>query len=290
MASTPPCCPSDSLPSVGEPPDYEPAGTVVTAGNVPCYVVGSDGPHAIVVAHDVFGVRSGRTRQICDTLAQELGVLVCCPAFFEGGCAGGASTSNAVGSFAESTSWGLSTMTLALKQVWHVPKLIGAIRKAKWEAVAPKFMDSVIPLLEGHGVQRFGVLGFCWGGWFGIRAAGTGKVCCVVGCHPSLEVASIVGESPKQICEEVQCPIMLLPAGNDKANVKEDGLAQQTFSAKPFGDKCVVKTFSAMKHGWVNRGDLSQPDVRREVESALSLAKGFLKEHLLQRDPKSDQS
>ena len=53
-------------------------GTPVTA-----YVVGK-GPNAVVVFHDVFGLHTGRHKQIADTVSRSVGGPVVVPDFFEG--------------------------------------------------------------------------------------------------------------------------------------------------------------------------------------------------------------
>ena len=39
---------------------------------------------AIVLAHDIFGMHSGRHKQLCDLLAQRLGCVVVMPDLFRG--------------------------------------------------------------------------------------------------------------------------------------------------------------------------------------------------------------
>jgi hypothetical protein len=51
------------------------AGELVDLDGVPCYVVGQGGK-ALIVAHDIFGMDSGRTKAICDRLSSELNVMV----------------------------------------------------------------------------------------------------------------------------------------------------------------------------------------------------------------------
>ena len=41
-----------------------------------------------------------------------------------------------------------------------------------------------------------------------------------------------------------------------------------------------MREMKDMSHGWVNRGDVSEADVKRDVKAAIELATAFLKEHL----------
>ena len=74
---------------------------------------------------------------------------------------------------------------------------------------------------------------------------------------------------------------MLLQAGNDPDNTKPGGAVHQALGKHPgFGAKCVVEDFPEMKHGWLPRGDLSQPAVARDVAAAMKKVLAFLDQHL----------
>jgi len=61
------CCPPESLGQLGEE-DYKPRGSITNRGDLPIYVVGS-GSKAIIWNYDIFGFDSGRTKQLCDIVA-----------------------------------------------------------------------------------------------------------------------------------------------------------------------------------------------------------------------------
>ena len=74
---------------------------------------------------------------------------------------------------------------------------------------------------------------------------------------------------------------MLLQAGNDPENTKPGGAVHQALQQHlGFGSKCVVEEFPDMKHGWLPRGDLSQPAVSRDVAAAMKKVLAFLHQHL----------
>merc|ERR1719433_648067 len=84
MAPPPACCPAGSEPLLIMA-DYQPAGEmVVVGGDLPCYVARPSRPShsAVIMFSDMFGIHTGRHKQMCDLLASE-GFLVLCPDFFK---------------------------------------------------------------------------------------------------------------------------------------------------------------------------------------------------------------
>ena len=73
---------------------------------------------------------------------------------------------------------------------------------------------------------------------------------------------------------------MILQAGNDNENGKPGSEVETILKSLPFGDQCVLKEYPNMLHGWLPRGDLSKPEVVREVTDAMRLIKEFLTVHL----------
>eukprot|EP00008_Paramoeba_atlantica_P003167 CAMPEP_0201489616 /NCGR_PEP_ID=MMETSP0151_2-20130828/22999_1 /ASSEMBLY_ACC=CAM_ASM_000257 /TAXON_ID=200890 /ORGANISM="Paramoeba atlantica, Strain 621/1 / CCAP 1560/9" /LENGTH=318 /DNA_ID=CAMNT_0047875263 /DNA_START=90 /DNA_END=1043 /DNA_ORIENTATION=+ len=312
-SSSPSCCPPGSL-GPAPPSSHIPKGNIIFVPRVApesknqqmeVYIVepAEAKNKAIIVGHDVFGVESGRTKLICDRLAETLGVIVVLPSFWkEKGGAGGDSAQAYAAAFANSIESlpprkgeeqmekhqdeegeekkeeeeGFLTKTgRILKGVVNAPSFFMGIAGLKWATVEAELTQSIIPMVKEKGVQDIAVLGFCWGGWFITHACSLPEICCGAAFHPSLEVCSLVGEDPKKVCAEVHCPQMMLTAQNDKDDVKERGMAHSTYLTKPFGKHCVFKTFERMIHGWVNRGCLSDPVVKRDVEEAIVMVIGF---------------
>ena len=61
-------------------------------------------------------------------------------------------------------------------------------------------------------------------------------------------------------------PVLLMPAGNDADLVKPDG--EGATAIRKSGGESVL--FADMLHGWVSRGDLNEPNVKRDTESAMA--------------------
>ena len=71
---------------------------------------------------------------------------------------------------------------------------------------------------------------------------------------------------------------MFLPAGNDPPETKEGGLARKTLGE---GDSSLkIVEFPDMLHGWTVRGDMSVPEVDRDIRAALDLTIDFVRTHL----------
>ena len=87
-------------------------------------------------------------------------------------------------------------------------------------------------------------------------------------------------EKMPEIISRIGCPQLSLPAGNDKAAFKEGGQVEQLLSGKAFASDCVFRTFPSMKHGFVSRGDVRDPDVQAAVDEALELLRNFFRVHL----------
>ena len=75
------CCPSTAWGELKNP-DYKEKGKVEKIDDLDIYVVGN-GSKCIIWNYDVFGFNGGRTRQMCDFLA-ESGYLVIMPDYYRG--------------------------------------------------------------------------------------------------------------------------------------------------------------------------------------------------------------
>mmetsp|Transcript_22192 Transcript_22192/g.44066 ORF Transcript_22192/g.44066 Transcript_22192/m.44066 type:complete len:303 (+) Transcript_22192:38-946(+) len=295
-----PCCPDLSVGSVPEPKDQKLEGTYLDLDSLSCYVVGK-GNSAILVGHDVFGIESGRTRLIADDLARSLGVLVVVPDFWGNKAAGGEKAGQAISDFASPApekkfSW-WSLPKRILSAAWSLPSFVMHIRANKWPGVHQHICKRLVPFLQKRGVVKLGLLGYCWGGWFITHAStiqytsspgGEEKegeeaieLCCAVGFHPSFpDVAKLCGDDVNEVLSRVRVPQMLLAASNDKAAVKPGGCMQEAWAGKSFGPDCVFECFNDQQHGWVNRGDVSEPHVAAAASKAIEMAKEFFSKHM----------
>jgi dienelactone hydrolase len=261
------CCPPGSEPSLVT--NYSPKGSELHIGtsDLNAYVVGSaDAGAAIIVVYDIFGFNSGRTKEICDQLADE-GYLVILPDFFRG---------------VERSENDLPTgLCLLCKLFTFIPW----IRSHSWARGLETDVQTTISWLQSkHKVTSVGMLGFCWGSYAVHHASASGNIACGASCHPSTEmIAKLNGEKMSTIMGDVACPQMCLPAGNDKAAFKEGQEAQQILASKSFSDQCIFQSFPKSKHGWVPRGNIEVPEVKADVDAAMKLLRDFFGRHLLKK-------
>ncbi|KAL6063097.1 DLH domain-containing protein [Balamuthia mandrillaris] len=257
MEGAPSCCPAGSWPALKV--DYTPTGTTEDIGQgMQAYLTGhaEQGGKAILVVHDVFGPESGRSKAIADQLAAA-GYFVVLPDLFRG---------DPLPSISELMTWA---------------------KKYPAEALQKDVKEVVLPFLKDKGIESVGMIGFCWGSWAMFHFSGDEAIApsikCGVDCHPSLILEQLVFEKdPVAVAERVKSgPHLLLPAANDPDFVKEGGAVIQKLQEKEaFGEHCKVVNFPQQQHGWVNRGDVTNEEVRKDVQRALELALEFFKQHL----------
>ena len=132
---------------------------------------------------------------------------------------------------------------------------------------------------------KVGIVGFCWGAFAVFECCQKENSFSVgVSLHPAIYIAEAFGHSPVKLAENITCPQLLLPAGNDKESDKPGGEvvnALQKLPA-PIGPASKSVEFPDMAHGWVTRGDVANdPAIARDVDLAMKMTKDFLDAHLL---------
>lgn len=262
------CCPPGSHPALKEDTSRKLDGVVSEVEGIPIYTVTPpekvtkdnkmEGA-AIVVIYDVYGFSGGRVKSFCDELAQS-GAVVCMPDFYKPGGAAGVQDFGGFGNEA-------------------AQKFIGQFTFENLRATMDKVMKS---LKDSHGINRIGIVGFCWGAWASFKFATVApeySLKCGVNCHPSLQIGSMFfSEEVDTIASAVKVPQMLMPAGGDPEYVKNGGSVPKILEAN--GLECPVTEYPDMQHGWTIRGDTADKAIARDVESAVVNAKGFFKKYL----------
>jgi len=250
------CCPPGSEP--GECTtctDYKEQGNEITLNGLSLYTVGK-GSKVIIMVSDIFGWKSGRHREMCDQFATQ-GYRVVLPDLFHG----------------TAKDAPFNIVSLIFKGYSFYKRM----KSFPWSKLASDIHGILIPYLEKEGATSIGCIGFCWGAWVIWHAAASDKIRCGVCCHPSLQVTLAFGEDVKQLTEKIQSPQLLLPAGNDSADLKKNGKVVQILQKKNLVE---VSEFPTVKHGFVTRGDLRDNNVSREVQRALDLSMSFFRKHL----------
>lgn len=208
----------------------------------------------MVCIYDIYGYVGGRVRQVCDEMAAE-GYFVVLPDLFRGD--------------AWSTERDDSTKMEWMKSVSEPAK------------VEADLTDTVLPWVKAQGVDAIGVVGLCFGGYAGWLASKTGLVQACVGVHSATKLFNFHGTSEWDQVPLLKCPQMLLQAGNDPANTKPGGEVSAALARQAgWGAECEFEEYADMLHGWLPRGDLDDPKVRRGCAAAMRRLLAFLDKHL----------
>ena len=194
MSESHTCCPKGSLPKSSS--HSEGKGKIEFIGGYNNYIVG-DSPKTILYFYDIFGMSGGRTKEICDQIA-DLGYTV--------------------------------VMSDPLKEdYWKEDSPVG---EATFKWISQKKLDEfenyalnfLIPELETRGSSSFAVMGTCYGVWVASRLAALSKdIQVVVGYHPSLQIEEMHGGSVKLLIEKTTQPTLYFPASNDPDSLKPNG-------------------------------------------------------------------
>lgn len=244
MAS-PSCCPEGSWPALKAPDDYTPQGVEEMIDDLPIYVVGTPGEKAILVTPEIFGW-AGRLKGICDSLAAEgyFVVMLDC--------------------HRKDTADGKDDML-----AW--------IAATPFEVVSADY-ERVLNYVSEKGATSVGAMGFCWGVWAFCKASASGlPLKCGVGPHPSTKLETYAfGGDETAMMAAVSMPVFLMPCANDPDTLKEGGEVATAIMAS--GGQ--VHHYSDMQHGFFSRGDLSDPNVKRDVEDGMRKTLDFFAAHL----------
>jgi dienelactone hydrolase len=246
------CCPDNSEPAR---PTAAHVSSVITVGNTTIYRAGpATAKVGFLSFPDVFGVDSGRTKQDADALGA-LGYAVALVDFTNGDYA----------------------VELSEVAPW--------VMKQDFEKVLlPRIREAITHLQEDAKVEAIASFGYCWGSWIGARLSAEDEPLIKghVSFHPSWAIENMFfGEGQiEELAKRIKVPQLLLPAANDKEPLKEGGSVQKILSeaSADVATRSKVIDFPDMKHGWVNRGDISDAAVQQDVTKAWALARAFLQD------------
>ncbi len=118
--------------------------------------------------------------------------------------------------------------------------------------------------------------GTCWGSYVVLKLSTFVDFKAGVSMHPSHSmIAPMLNESEEDLLKEAKCNQLMMPANGDHANVMPDGLAK-----KIMNDMLEIVYFPDMKHGWSIRGDMSLPEVERDIGKTFNLLTNFFSKYL----------
>jgi len=231
--------------------DYKPKGKYIDVEGIKTYTTGpSDAKRAIFIVYDIFGYYP-QTLQGADILASgdhEQPYQVFMPDFFGDN---------------------------ACPIEWYPPDNEDKQKKiGEWFSTVaqppnhlPKVGKIVNSLKKSHGIDTFGVVGFCWGGKItNLLSQGESLFKAAVSVHPAMV-------DPAD-AEKLSIPFAMLPSKDeDKDACEKHKAAQKTPGFTEY--------FPSQVHGFMAaRADLSDPEVKKEYERGYKLILNFFHDQL----------
>ncbi|KAF1962815.1 dienelactone hydrolase family protein [Byssothecium circinans] len=241
------CCNTPAVVSKG----YQQKGEYITVDGLKTYATGpKDAKQGILIVYDIFGFFP-QTIQGADILAytdKEQPYQVFMPDFFEGSPADiswyppdNEEKGKKLGEF-------FSTKAAPPKTLPRIPKIVDELAKTK-------------------GVEKWGIVGFCWGGKIVNLSSLEGtKFKVAAACHPAMVAAD---DAPG-----ITIPYAMLPSKDES---KEDVEKWEKGLKVPH----LVEWFPDQVHGFMAaRSDLEDEKVKSEYERAYKLVLDFFHKHL----------
>jgi dienelactone hydrolase len=252
--------------------DYVPLGEMVSVGDdLPCYVAKPPEPSkcAVIMFTDMFGVHTGRHKQICDDLASN-GFLTICPDFFVD-----------TPYMKKRHAWGTSCGCVCEVICGILCKTFDKITKVHaWEvSLREKVEDKVVPWLRSQGATKFVTVGFCWGSYGAMRCCALPDFACGVSFHPSTEgFCKSAGEDALAICRSVKVP-QLVVATSQEPDTWRPGGAAQCACEEVLPGRITWKLEDKMNHGYMTRGDTKDAAILEAVKRGFQDMFAFFKRH-----------
>lgn len=247
------CCPQVMEPTRATVGGH--VGVTKKYGNTNLFVAGPERAKAGVIAFpDIFGPDSGRTKHDAENLSK-LGYAVVVVDVADGDY-------------------------LNMERLGEVLDWLKAHPYDGY--ISSRVNDAIAYLHQEVGVETISSYGYCLGAWVGACLVAQDKpvVTGHVSFHPSWRNETMLyGEGAvEKLAERVKVPNLLLAASNDIDEVKAGGAVEAILKAKggEIGELSKAITFPDVVHGWVIRGDLSDPVVKASVDKAWAEALSFM--------------
>ena len=238
------------------------------------YVSGDESSgKAVIIAPDVWGWNGGRTRAIADLLASSgyyVVVLKVLDPPFEGGTDGdGLPPDFDMGTRErEFLDW---IKTITCHEI--APKLSAILSEVQGKRVGMLVRAKIVSQYHSMPCSLIAACyqGFCWGAWVCAKTSAelseAVEVC--VCAHPSIQIEGAYGGDPVTLAGAVRCPFHFLPAGNDAKNMYSEEEGGIFLAIKQKHSESSTTYFEDMQHGFVSRGDTSDPKISKDVSVAV---------------------
>ncbi|EXL67881.1 esterase/lipase [Fusarium oxysporum f. sp. conglutinans race 2 54008] len=235
--------------------DATPRGRNGKVAGINCYVTGSNEGVAIMMIHDLFGWTFSNTRILADYYAEEVGATVLVPDFFGGEI--------------------LPANTILDDSRWAELDLPAFLARNSKSVRGPEIIKTAKALRASY--RRFGVMGFCFGGWgaFHIGAKDKQLADCISVAHPTMV--------EKTEIDALAVPVQIMAPEMDPMFTEE--LKQYSNQVIPkLGIPYSYQYFPGLEHGFAIRGNPNKLGERRGMERAKNAAVYWFREWLLENE------
>ncbi|KAI0283913.1 dienelactone hydrolase endo-1-3,1,4-beta-D-glucanase [Russula aff. rugulosa BPL654] len=222
---------------------------------------------AIILLTDFFGLPLPNPRILADQLAEQVGVDVWVPDFFNGKPPADVNTLEPL--FPDRAGVKIPWLRLIIKLIPSIPRMIAS----RPSVVDPRFIKKI---KSEKGYERIGAVGYCFGGAIAGRLGSTDLVNTIVIAHPS-------NLKPAQI-RAIKVPTSWALAEEDHGFKEKDvKTAEGIFKEqeeKPDHVDYEFQVYKGTAHGFAVRPNLEVPEVKAGYEGAFNQTVAWFKKTL----------
>jgi len=228
---------------------------------------------AIILLTDIFGLPLPNPRIVADHLAEQLGVDVWVPDFFNGKPPFDVNELEPLmpDRAGVKTSW-LTVGRMVLKGLPSLPAFIAN----RPSVVDVRVLEFIKKIKSEKGYERIGAVGYCFGGAMAARLGSTDSLNTIVVAHPAKV-------TPEQM-RAIKIPTSWLLAEEDMSFKDKDvETAKAIFKEqedKPNHVDYEFRTYKGTFHGFAVRPNLKVPEVKAGYEGALEQTVDWFKKTL----------
>ncbi|KAI0283912.1 dienelactone hydrolase endo-1,3,1,4-beta-D-glucanase [Russula aff. rugulosa BPL654] len=225
---------------------------------------------AIVLLTDIFGLPLPNPRIVADHLAEQVGVDVWVPDYFNGKPPADA---NSLEPLMPDRAGAKTPWLDILKFIFKVIPLLPGIIANRVSVVDPRVHEFIKKIKSEKGYERIGAVGYCFGGSMAGRLGSTDLVNTVVIAHPS-------GLTQGQI-RAIKVPSSWVLAEEDSQFKDKDIQATRAIlkeqEEKPDHVDYEIEIYNGTAHGFAMRPNMQVPEVKAGYEGALDQTVAWFK-------------
>lgn len=241
------------------------------------YVIGNKtNPRGVIVMYsDIFGLGLPNNKLIADSYAKSGEWLVYLPDFFEGDPVGLKFADVALPVDAKKQS----TLAKYTGLLASAPSLLMWMKRHNKERSDKIMVDFLTKLRHASPKQKVGIVGFCFGGKYAIRAGLGSKMITVEGTKmPLVDAAVALHPSHLVVPEDVDGLVVPVSYGwgekDEMVSIKQKSAVQDVHAkASKTGKKVPEmehKTYYPGRHGFSVRGNPDDPQERKALEDTVT--------------------